>query len=48
MRKKLTLAVLLALVAPAVWLGSGGTGGGHDYDLGFGKQIAGGWLVLLC
>lgn len=46
MRKNLILAVLLALVAPAVWLGSGGNGGGSDNDLGFGKQIAGGWLMV--
>jgi hypothetical protein len=46
MRKEWVLVALLALVAPAVWLGSGGTGG-HDYDLGFGKQIAGGWLATL-
>ena len=45
MRKKMVLAVLLALVAPAVWLGSGGNDGGGDYALGFGKQIAGGWLM---
>ena len=46
MRKKMVLAVLLALVAPAVWLGSSGKGGGSDYALGFGKQIAGGWLMV--
>jgi hypothetical protein len=47
MRKKLLLAALLALAAPAIWLGSSGNLGGEDYDLGFGKQIAGGWLVTL-
>lgn len=47
MKKKLILAVLLALVAPAVWLGSGGNDNGQDYSLGFGKPIAGGWLATL-
>ena len=46
MRKKMVLAVLLALVAPAVWLGSTGKGGQEDHDLGFGQQIAGGWLFV--
>ena len=45
MRKKMVLAVLLALAAPALWLGFSGNGGGGDYALGFGKQIAGGWLM---
>jgi hypothetical protein len=47
MRRKLILAVLLALAAPAVWLGSGGNDGKGDDDLGFGKQIAGGWVATL-
>jgi hypothetical protein len=47
MRRKLILAVLLALAAPVVWLGSGGKDGGGDDTLGFGKQIAGGWLATL-
>lgn len=38
--------MLLALVAPAVWLGSGGNDGRGDDALGFGKQIAGGWLMV--
>jgi hypothetical protein len=46
MRKKMVLAVLLALVAPVVWLGSTGKGGREDHDLGFGEQIAGGWLFV--
>ena len=46
MRKKMVLAVLLALVAPAVWLGSSGNSGEGDHALGFGKQIAGGWLFV--
>lgn len=47
MKRKLVLAVLLAMIAPAVWLGSGGNDNGQDYSLGFGKQIAGGWLATL-
>jgi hypothetical protein len=47
MRRKLILAVLLALVAPVVWLGSGGNDSGRADDLGFGKRIAGGWLATL-
>ncbi len=47
MRKKMVLVVLLALAAPALWLGSSGNGGGQDYAFGFGKQIAGGWVVTL-
>jgi hypothetical protein len=46
MRKKMVLAVLLALAAPALWLGFRGNGGEGDYALGFGKQIAGGWLFV--
>ncbi len=46
MRKKMVLAVLLALAAPVLWLGFSGNGGGKDYALGFGKQIAGGWLMV--
>ncbi len=46
MRKKMVLAVLLALAAPVLWLGSGGNGGGEEHALGFGKQIAGGWLLV--
>jgi hypothetical protein len=42
MRKKMALLILLALAAPAVWLGSG-----TDNGLGFGKQIAGGWVATL-
>jgi hypothetical protein len=45
MRKNMVLAVLLALAAPAIWLGSSGNGDEGDYALGFGKQIAGGWLM---
>jgi hypothetical protein len=45
MRNKMVLAVLLALVAPVVWLGSTGKGGREDHDLGFGEKIAGGWLM---
>jgi hypothetical protein len=45
MRKKLILAVLLALAAPAVWLGFSGDAGEGDYALGFGKKIAGGWIM---
>ena len=46
MRKKMVLAVLLALAAPALWLGFSGNVGEGDYALGFGKQIAGGWLFV--
>lgn len=45
MRKKIAVAVLLALAAPAIWLGFSGNEGGEDYGLGFGKQFAGGWLM---
>ena len=45
MRKKMVLAVLLALAAPAIWLGFSGNDGEGNYALGFGKQIAGGWLM---
>jgi hypothetical protein len=45
MRKKLILAVLLAVAAPAVWLGFTGDAGEGDYALGFGKKIAGGWVL---
>jgi hypothetical protein len=47
MRRKLLLAALLALVAPAIWLGAGENGGGQDNAPGFGKRIAGGWLATL-
>lgn len=47
MRRRLLLAALLVLVAPAVWLGASGGGGGQDNALGFGKKIAGGWLATL-
>ncbi|MBN2507759.1 MAG: hypothetical protein JXQ71_13810 [Verrucomicrobia bacterium] len=47
MRKKMVLAGLLALAAPAVWLGFTEYGSQGDYALGFGKQIAGGWLMVV-
>lgn len=47
MKKKLMLAALLALVAPVVWLGSGGSGESQGNALGFGQHIAGGWLLSL-
>ena len=47
MRKKLVLAALVVLAAPAVWLASIGNGGAQDHALGFGQQIAGGWVVTL-
>ena len=46
MRKKMVLAMLLALIAPAIWLGFSENGGEGDHALGFGKQIAGGWLIV--
>ena len=46
MRKKMVLAVLLVLAAPAIWLGFSGNDGEGNYALGFGKQIAGGWLFV--
>lgn len=45
MRKTMALAVLLALAVPAVWLSSSEYDGEGDYAFGFGKQIAGGWLM---
>jgi hypothetical protein len=45
MKKKLMLAVLIAVVAPALWLGSGGGPGWADNNLGFGQKLAGGWLA---
>jgi len=47
MKKKLILAVLIAVVAPALWLGSGGKPGWADNNLGFGQKLAGGWLAKL-
>jgi hypothetical protein len=47
MKKKLILAVLIAVVAPALWLGSGGGPGWADNNLGFGQKLAGGWLAEL-
>jgi hypothetical protein len=47
MGKKLLLIAVLALAVPAVWLGAGGNSVGSDYDFGFGKQIAGGWIATL-
>jgi hypothetical protein len=45
MKKKPMLAVLIAVVAPALWLGSGGGPGWADNNLGFGQKLAGGWLA---
>ena len=47
MKKKLILAVLIAVAAPALWLGSGGKPGWADNNLGFGQKLAGAWLAQL-
>jgi len=45
MNKKLILAVLVAVLAPVVWLGSSGSPGWGDHNPGLGQKLAGGWLV---
>ena len=45
MKKKLMLATLVAVLAPALWLGFGRQDDGPDYAFGMGQKLAGGWLL---
>ena len=45
MKKKLILAALVAVLAPALWLGFGRQDDGPDYAFGMGQKLAGGWLL---
>jgi hypothetical protein len=47
MKKKLVLAALLAVAAPALWLGSGGSPNWADQNQALGQKLAGGWLATL-
>jgi hypothetical protein len=47
MKKKLQLAVLLAVAAPALWLGFGGSPNWADRNQDFGQKLAGGWVVTI-
>ena len=40
-------AVLLAIVAPALWLGSGGGPNWADQNQALGQKLAGGWLATI-
>ena len=45
MKKKLLLATLVAVLAPALWLGFGRQDEGQDYAFGMGQKLAGVWLL---
>ena len=47
MKKKLLLVVLLAVAAPALWLGSGGSPNWADQNQALGQKLAGGWLATI-
>lgn len=47
MKKKLLLAVLMAVIAPALWLGAGGSPGRASHGPHLGSKLAGGWLATL-
>ncbi|HOW68078.1 MAG TPA: hypothetical protein P5186_01995 [Candidatus Paceibacterota bacterium] len=47
MKKKLLLAVLLAVMTPLLWLGSGGSPSWADHSQAMGQKVAGGWLATL-
>jgi hypothetical protein len=47
MNKKLAWVILVAVMAPALWLGSGGKPGWADANQGFGQKVAGAWLLVV-